>query len=1141
MPEQKNISLFYNEINNRLEAVRRKQLNVNILTGVIISFIIFLSLAALSVVAESIFGFNVTGRTILFLIICIAPLAALGFFSLPPVLIKTGLLKPEDNYTSAGKVGNIFPEIRDRLLNAIQIYEYKLSQTPLYSFDLIDASFSELYGEVKSVNFQSAVNDKLLKNMRRMIFYTSGVVLLVFFISPAGFIGSANRLINFSEAFAATPKIILHIEPGNIEAVRGETVSIVATTEGNVPAEINLFTREEGVSKFENHSVKLSELISDDSRQEGVFKFSVPNIRSTTYYYASVDEVKTELYKINVLDRPFIRSLQLVLTYPSYSRLSQKKLDENLGDVSAFPGTRINFEIKPSKNLSYAKILFSDGGITDLKVTDGEVNGAIILTKEKDYSIRLKDENGLENIDAIEYKLKIIPDEYPFVEIRIPGRNVDITENMILNMQIRIKDDFGFSKLRLGYRLVQSRYEQPSDEFSYIDIPLTKDIQVSSDLWYEWNMTSLNLVPEDVLAYYAEVFDNDNINGPKSARSEMYLVRLPSLDEVFADVSESQRQSLETLQNIAKEAEKLRKELNEFQHEMKKNQQKMDWAQQKKAEELTKKYQELQQKVAESAQQMEEMIDKMEENKLLSPQTLEKYLELQKLMDQLKNPELQEAMKKLQERMQQMTPEQMKQAMQQMNFTEEQFKQSLERTLELLKRIHIEQKIEELIRRTEELVKQQQELKEQASRTSPSEKEKSDQLARQQEDIQKQIEKLEQETKNLKEKMEEFPKDMPLDKMDQAEKSLGEKQLQQKSQQSSQQMKSGQMKKANQNQQEVQQGLEDFLSQMQDVKESLQEQMQREVLNQMRKAVQNLLELSKRQEELKEETKNLNPNSQRFRENAQEQMEMMDNLNNVADMMGEISKKSFAMSPEMGKEIGNAMRQMAQSLQNMEQRNPSGSAQQQSEAMGSCNRAAMMMQGAINSMKQMGGGMGMAGLMQRLGQMSGMQAGINAQTSQAMGNQGMSAQQKAEYSRLAGEQGSARKSLEQLANEARNMGELSKLLGDLDRIAKDMQEVQTDLEQGNVNPETQKKQERILSRLLDSQKSMRERDYEKRRRGETGKDFRNAGPPDFDLTSKESKNRLREELLKILDEKYSKDYEDMIRKYFEELEKIQTE
>lgn len=235
------------------------------------------------------------------------------------------------------------------------------------------------------------------------------------------------------------------------------------------------------------------------------------------------------------------------------------------------------------------------------------------------------------------------------------------------------------------------------------------------------------------------------------------------------------------------------------------------------------------------------------------------------------------------------------------------------------------------------------------------------------------------------------------------------------------------------------------------------------------------------------------------------------------------------------------MRQMAQSLQNMEQRNPSGSAQQQSEAMGSCNRAAMMMQGAINSMKQMGGGMGMAGLMQRLGQMSGMQAGINAQTSQAMGNQGMSAQQKAEYSRLAGEQGSARKSLEQLANEARNMGELSKLLGDLDRIAKDMQEVQTDLEQGNVNPETQKKQERILSRLLDSQKSMRERDYEKRRRGETGKDFRNAGPPDFDLTSKESKNRLREELLKILDEKYSKDYEDMIRKYFEELEKIQTE
>ncbi|MBI3192945.1 MAG: hypothetical protein HYZ34_00600 [Ignavibacteriae bacterium] len=100
-----------------------------------------------------------------------------------------------------------------------------------------------------------------------------------------------------------------------------------------------------------------------------------------------------------------------------------------------------------------------------------------------------------------------------------------------------------------------------------------------------------------------------------------------------------------------------------------------------------------------------------------------------------------------------------------------------------------------------------------------------------------------------------------------------------------------------------------------------------------------------------------------------------------------------------------------------------------------------------------------------------------------------------------------------------------------------MQEVQTDLEQGDVNPETLQKQERILSRLLDSQRSMREKDFEKRRRSEAGKNQQRQSPTDIDFTTQEGKNKLREELLKVLEGKYSKDYENLIRKYFEELEK----
>lgn len=1135
MENYRNISPLYEEIRQRLNTVRRKQNSVDLFTGIIISSSVLLLTSLVSIILDRIFGFGVTGRTILFFFTLLSTLAATAWFAGRPLLRKLKILKNANDSEIATKVGNQFPNIHDRLLNALQVYELKVREKALYSIELIDASFMDLYDVIKGIDFIQAVDKKQLKKIRNVFFYALIVFLLAIFISPKGFLLSAFRIYQFNQPFSVIPKLFFIVEPGDSEALRGETVNFNIHPVGSSVKTITFLSREEGVAKYEKTMLKISD--------NGIFKFSIPNIKSTTHYYVYSGDASSPVYKILVLDRPIIRSMQLSLIYPSYTRISPKALEKNVGDVAALPGTRISLNILSSKKLSSAELLFGDSTSLKLNLSETEAMASFLHLKNRNYRIIINDEIGLTNLDPIEYHLKIIPDEYPTVAVIVPGKNMDINESMKLPLLIRIKDDFGFSSIRLAYRLVQSRYEKPSEEFSFMEVPLTSKDQVAQDLWHEWNLSGLNLVPEDVLSYYIEVFDNDNVGGPKSARSETYLVRLPSLDEVFADVAQNQNKTLESMQSIAKEAEKMRKEMEELQREMKKNPQKMDWQQQKKAEELSKKYEDMKKKISENAQKLEEMIQKMEENKLLSDQTMEKYQEMQKLIDELKNPELQEAMKKLQETMKQMTPEQMKQAMQQMNFSEEQFRKNLERMIELLKRIAIEQKIDELIKRTEELIKQQQELQNQTEKTNPKDEQRLLDLARQQEDMQKQIDKLEQEAKNLKDKMEEFPKDMPLEKMDKAQQDLMNKQLQQKTQKSAQQMKSGQMKQAKQTQQETKQDLEQFMAEMQDVKESLQEQMQREVLNKMRKAVQNLLELSKEQEALKQETQKLDPNSQRFRENAQQQMDMVGDLNNVANSMGEISKKSFAISPEMGKEIGNAMRQMAQALQNMEQRNPGGASQQQNDAMGSMNRAAMMMQGAMNAMKKGGGqGMGMAGLMQRLGQMSGMQAGINAQTGQSMGQgHGLSAQQAAEYGRIAGQQGALRKSLEELAKEAKDAGELSKLLGDLDRVAKDMAEVQTDLEQGNVNPETIKKQDRILSRLLDSQRSMRERDFEKRRRAEVGKDYRRTNPADIDLTTQEGRSKLRQELLQMLGEKYSKDYEDLIRKYFEELEKEKLE
>jgi hypothetical protein len=228
------------------------------------------------------------------------------------------------------------------------------------------------------------------------------------------------------------------------------------------------------------------------------------------------------------------------------------------------------------------------------------------------------------------------------------------------------------------------------------------------------------------------------------------------------------------------------------------------------------------------------------------------------------------------------------------------------------------------------------------------------------------------------------------------------------------------------------------------------------------------------------------------------------------------------------------MRGMDQAMQSLEQRNGAAAGDQQEGAMASLNAAANMVQGALSGMMQSGGqGMGMAGFMQRLQQMSGMQQGIN-QGTRNMG--GMSPQRAAEMGRLAGEQGMVRKALEQLAREAAGAGELSRMLGDLNRVAQEMREVQSDLAQGNVNPETMRKQDRILSRLLDSQRSTRERDYEKKRRAESGNNLTRTSPGPLDPEGNGGRTRLQQDMLKAMEEGYAPDYQELIRRYFELLE-----
>ena len=254
--------------------------------------------------------------------------------------------------------------------------------------------------------------------------------------------------------------------------------------------------------------------------------------------------------------------------------------------------------------------------------------------------------------------------------------------------------------------------------------------------------------------------------------------------------------------------------------------------------------------------------------------------------------------------------------------------------------------------------------------------------------------------------------------------------------------------------------------------------------------------------------------------------------------MSELSQKTFAISPEMGKALGNANQKMNQSMQSMQNRNGSMATLSQGDAMMHLNEAANMMKSSLESMMQGGSGSGgMMSLMQQLQKMSGQQMDLNNMTQmlQQMQQGQLSPEQQGQMQRLAQQQQMIQKSLEQLNKEAKQSGESKKIPADLENIVNQMREVVSDMNTEKLNDDLIQKQEKILSKLLDAQKSINERDYEEKRESKEGKVFNLTSPEKIILSNQQAKDILREELLKSVKEGYSKDYQDLIRRYFESL------
>ena len=1121
--------LWHQELVARLAHLRHALESVQIVTGAVRLLVSLLSLTLCAVVVEMIFFFDPAGRTAVVAVLGVCSALAVVWFLGVPLLRHAGLLRRVADQDLARLTGRTFPEIRDRLVNVLELHQAAQDPSSPYSTVLIEVAGTQVAQDLRPMDLSRAVDTFPVRRSFKAVATVVAAIVCLVALFPLSFPAAASRIVHFSTAYAPANAVSFSFEPGSAEILKGSRFTTVIRVSPLAGSQM-LDLRTSLTFLWRPETQAMAERIELFPDSPGVYRASLDGVRVSGDFAAEFRGFESPWNRLRVLDPPILRSFRVRLDYPRYSGLPPRIQEEFVGDLAALPGTTVTLTGTSTNDIRSAQVRFSSAGSQPAQVRGRSFTARFPVTSPTLYSLDLEDTRGMRLSDPITYSVVVVDDHPPVVELLQPGRNLDIADETVLPLLVRIADDYGFSSLRLCYRLIQSRYESPWEKPRVVDIPLPPVLTTAADVSYEWSLDPLDLVPEDVVEYMIQVFDNDNIRGPKSAQTPLFLLRLPSLDEVFADADMTQQRALEEMQTRLEQTNELGERLEEIRQDMKQDKP-AEWQQQKNLEDLAKQYQDIERSLAEVQRQLEHMVSSVQQQAALSPETLEKYLELQQMFEQLDSQELQRALEQLQQAMQTVDRQRLQEAMQQLTLSEDRFRESIERTINLLKRIQIEQKLDEALRRSEEVRSRQQDIRNNV--TADTAAGQSDQrLADQQKDLERDQRGLQESMQDVQKRMEEFFADMPLDHMEELNRRLAEQRLPEQMDQAATQLRSGDRRTASKNQEHILQELQSLSQDLRGIQQQLLEQQSQYTVNALRQAALNLLEISRRQEALKNESSSSQGNSPAMRQNAQDQAHALDALSAVAQSLSQLGQRSFAVTPQMATSISDAVRAMQNALRSLDMRNGQAASRSQTEAMGALNASAMAVQEALDAMMSGGSGTGTGGLLQQLQALAGQQQGLNART--------QSMEAAAQAARLAAEQAAIQKSLEQLNREAQRAADGERLLGDLDKVAQDMGEVVRSLEQQQINPQTLQRQERILSRMLDASRSLRERDFEKRRKATTGTPVARPSPPELDPRLQGDRDRLRQDLLRALEQGYSQEYEQLIRKYFEALQGLDS-
>jgi hypothetical protein len=557
--------------------------------------------------------------------------------------------------------------------------------------------------------------------------------------------------------------------------------------------------------------------------------------------------------------------------------------------------------------------------------------------------------------------------------------------------------------------------------------------------------------------------------------------------------------------------------------------------------------------------QMEQTAKDVEKNQLFDMETMQKYQELRQLMEQALSEEQKEILKKLSEALEKQRLSDQEKDLLSAKFNQEAFKQRLEQMIELYKKLLLQQKLEAAANQAKELVERQSKVMEKADEFANRNSELKTNPKSELQDMAKQEERIGEQLKDLQDELDSISQEMEQQRgyervakeVARLNREARDNQLTQKLQSAGAQFGQNQPRQATNEGKQALSGLKNLQQGLDNALDFMRGQNAEEAMAAIQKAIREGLYISQSHEKLMEKTnlmfsgneqEYIHSERQMLNSLASEELNLAEATGMLANSLWDLGKEQMMIDPKIVWTLNSAQDAITRSARALEDQKPNLAVPIQMQALSDVNQAIADL---LSSLDQMNMQMSMSGLdsmLEQLQQLAENQAKLNemAQSmSEQMRRQGQTPGMEEILKRMAFEQSLIREATERLAEKMEKMAEV---LGSLQDVAKDMKEVEGDLQKGKLDHEVLDKQRQILTRMLESAKSLQKRQLSQQRKAETA----------TDTTYSESPQSINPELLKTLKkldaemrssdaENWPEEYRELVRLYYKALsEKAQT-